>query len=248
MIGENTVVLTPNGFKNVSELNKYDEVMTGFGTFEPIIEMGPWEMADKCVEFNTGECIYCSDDLLFNIGSNDTKFAYADELCADDNVSTTQEFDCYCKKILYPAYDFSVVVPTCVPVEYLTSSLESRLKFMSGLIDSPICEVSSDGIYCFYTRYIELITGIVSLARSLGWQATVTHCLENVYMIKVYMDSHADELFVKDICKQSIRNSMRYHMMKVVRVMDASKSGVKCRKIKVNGGSLLLGYSFIPVS
>jgi hypothetical protein len=246
MLSGDTVVLTHDGFKTVKELNLYDEIMTPFGDFEPIVEMGPWEVMNNEVVLSTGEAVVCSDTLLWHV--NDNKYKYTDELL-DGEYACSKIFELGQDGLhpVIPAYDYAVVVPTSVPDAYILSSIETRLAFVGGLIDSPICEIGSrDGIYKFYTQYINLLTGMIALFRSLGWSIKLDF-IEGVYCITLHITSHMSEIPIKDELKKSQYNCPTSINIRVQCIKDCSNKGIMGRKIRVNGGLFLIGYSFIPV-
>ena len=63
MIGLDTVLFTREGFKKLSELNLYDEVLTPLGIFEPIMKMSRIDDVDYYIKTSTDEIIKCSRDL-----------------------------------------------------------------------------------------------------------------------------------------------------------------------------------------
>lgn len=253
MLGEDTLVLTRGGFKKVKDLNLYDEVLTSYGNYEPIVEMGPWKKVDKVVQFSTGERIMCSDDVLWDtyiVGSSSQKYVYTDEIEVDKHACSNilDIVDCG-KYPVHPSYDYAVVVPTCVPNAYIQSSKGIRLGFFAGLVDSPICEVGdSDGRYDFYTTYSDLAEGIVTLARSLGWTVRVK-VDKGVICICVGVTQYAEELPIKFRKNGEIRNMPVRTGIRFTSVEDIPDNNeVFGRKIKVNGGNIVIGYSLIPVN
>lgn len=251
MLGEDTLFFTRKGFKKLKNLNKYDEILTGFGTFAHITELGPREKMTKCVEFTTGEKIYCTDDMLWNVGS-DRGYKYTDELelledgatCAD-----ISEFQGVRGRKSFGNYRKSVVVPRCVPNECLLADRDAKLEFLAGLIDSPICEIGdSDGIYVFYTFSDELAHGIISLARSLNFGVTGKKS-GLVHIIRVYINKYIDILPVRDDYKACYDYANTVFALRVKNVREI-RPDEACfgRSVRVNGGFGLIGYSFIPIA
>ena len=249
MLGEDTLLFTKNGFKTLKELDLYDEVLTPFGEFEPIVEMGPWKPVDRVMQLNTLENIYCSDNLLCYTDL-DAKFTYVDDLDCKIAVPFGDIFEFEGDGLNHPVsngYDFTVVVPTCIPDAYILSNLYVKLSCLAGLIDSPICELgNNDGIYYFYTEYEDVRRGIITLARSLGFGVKCT-CTDGVYAIRVGVDKFIDELPIKDELKRCYKPVQMIRKTGIKNVGYA-KNEVMGRKIKVNGSLFLVGYSLVPVA
>ena len=250
MLGVDTLLFTRKGFKKLGELDLYDEVLTPFGTFEPIVELGPWESMDTVLKLNTFEDIYCDSSLLLNVIYNrNNTFMYPDDI-KKTPVSFQPIFEFEGDGKNHPVsngYDFAVVVPTCVPDAYILSSIEERLKLLAGLIDSPICELGKAvGTYSFYTYYDDLMQGIVTLARSLGFGVTC-HCSEMVYRIDVNVNKYIDIIPIKDELKICTDYTFQTRNVLIKSVKDC-KNFTLGRKIKVNGGLFLAGYSMVPVA
>lgn len=255
MLGADTLLFTKKGFKKLIELDMYDEVLTPFGTFEPIVKLGPWKPVDKVIRLNTLEDIYCSDNLMLDAGAYNNKagYMYVDDLAENIdkvyyNFEEIMEFEGDGRN--HPVsngYDFAVVVPTCIPDAYILSSIEERLKVFAGLVDSPICEIGkTDGYYDFYTYYDDLMQGIVTLCRSIGFGVTCT-CSEMVYKISVAVNKYIDILPIKDELKVC-HNYAALNKRMFVRKISDNKTFTLGREVKVNGGFFLVGYSMIPVA
>ena len=221
MLGENTLFLTRKGFKTLKNLNKYDEVMTGYGDFAHIVELGPWIPMTKCAILSTGERIYCTDDTLWNVSAHRT-FKFTDELdLEDDAESCTPIFELPGVKGRYKSgsYKKSVTVPKLVPDECLLCDVKTRLEFLAGLIDSPICEIGSgEGIYVFYTQSDELYHGIIALVRSLGFGVSYRRS-GLVHIIRVYINKYIDALPVRDEYKESWDYASIIPPVKVIKII-----------------------------
>lgn len=250
MLGADTLLFTKKGFKKLIELDIYDEVLTPYGVFEPIVKLGPWKPMDKVIKLNTLEDICCTDNLMLNAADHcNGSYTYVDEV--DDKnyyFDPIMEFEGDGKN--HPVsngYDFAVVVPTCIPDAYILSPIEERLKLFAGLVDSPICELGKvDGIYNFYTYYDDLMQGIVTLCRSLGFGVTCSK-KKMVYKIGVSVNKYIDIIPIKDelkMCHNYATMSKRAYVSKVAE----NKNFTLGREVKVNGGFFLVGYSMVPVA
>lgn len=256
MLGEDTLVLTHRGFKKVRDLIIYDELLTRYGTFEPVVELGPWKNVDKVVTLSSGEQIYCSDDLLWGASKSSTpeyysSFVYTDEFDLENNMyncNDTLEMEGDKKSSISNAYELGVVVPDRVPDEVILADLETRLAFMAGLIDSQICELRlTEGSYAFYTNYIDLATSIITLARSIEWGARLM-IVQGVYRVDVYMTKYIDALPIRDEYKLFSDYVDKDKHIKINNIETVENSDIMGRTVRVNGGALLIGYSLVPVS
>lgn len=256
MLGENTLFLTKNGFKMLSEINLYDEVMNCYGEFQPVVSLGEWLEVDRVVELSTGELIACDDDMLWNVrkvGEHKDNFMYTYEISDHKGVcefDSNDELSFNVKTSVFNPYAFAVVVPTEIPDAYLMSSIATRLLLFAGLVDSPICECEPEGIagkYMFYTHYKNLEVGIVALARTFGW-GVKSEVIEGVTVISVYVTSHADEIPVKDPLKRCTKSFLRTYSVKINRVgMIGPDVHLRGREVGIFGGCPLIGYSLVPV-
>lgn len=249
MLGEDTVVYTRNGFRKIKDLVLFDEVLTPFGDFEPIVEMGPWTEMTKKVELNTVEDIYCTDNLLWNLV---TGSKYTDELDRDTSVAGVrialeQDSDRY---LGYSPYNYAVVVPQDVPNEIMMGSLDVKLKFLAGLIDSVMCELGKvDGVYNLYIgqNYKELADKLLAFIRSLGL-GVVRKIVGFNYCITFNITKYIDILPIRDDMMACYDYASINRNVIIRNIEDLSKNDkIMGRMIKVNRGFFLVGYSLVPV-
>lgn len=249
MLGEDIVVYTRDGFKKIKDLVLFDEVLTPFGDFEPIVEMGPWVEMTKKVELSTVEDIYCTDDLLWNLV---TGSKYTDELERDTSVAGVRfalERDSD-SKLGYSPYNYAVVVPKDVPNEIMMGSLDVKLKFLAGLIDSVMCELGKvDGIYNLYIgrNYRQLADEILAFIRSLGL-GVARKIVGNNYCITFNVTKYIDILPIRDEMMACYDYASIGRNIIIRNIEDLSiNDKIMGRKIKVNRGFFLVGYSLVPV-
>lgn len=256
MIGENVLVFTRKGYKRVAEIELYDEVLTRYGTFESVTELGPWQKIDSTVVLSTGELIMCNNDTLWHGRASsypNESMEYTEDINVDgDDYSFSNIKGCSLRsrKPVYSPYDYAVVVPTGVPQEYLLSNDATKLAFFAGLVDSPICEANANtpGVYVFYTLYKNLEIGIITLARSLGWNVNCRY-EGKLSIISVYPDEKIHEIPIKDDYKIFDRSSLNVPHVKIIDIMSLPDDyNVYGRYIKVDSGGLLVGYSLVPVN
>jgi len=255
MLGEDTLFLTPKGFSPLKKLKLYDEVLTAYGTFEPIVALSEWQDVTSdynIVQASTNEFFLCSDDVMWIVYDkylkNHENIVFSDELCSEKHGAANTMDIAQCKNtIIYNPYDYCIVVPMGIPEEYLLSNRATRLECFAGLIDSPICEIGNvRGTYNFYTKYYPLEKGIVSLARSLGYLA---YCdiIDNVTCVTIYVTSH-EEIPTRDEYKKLAFSSRLRNVMKYKNVKKVSKVvNKKSRKVSINGGNAVIGYSLLPI-
>ena len=249
MLGEDTLLFTRKGFKKLKELNLYDEVLTSFGDFEPIIELGPWKECTYELTVSTGETFYCDDDILWDMNySNASHYIY--ELKKGDFFGNISPFNgLEGERHVAEAYNYAVVVPSNVPEKYILSDIDTKLAFLAGLIDSPICMLGqSDGIYEFYTRHEELVRDITTLVRSLGLNVYVRK-VDSVWGVSVYLTKYIDIIPIHDDLKQCEGYANSYSRLSINDIKEL-KNDKKLlgRNIRVNRGHFLIGYSFVTVS
>lgn len=248
MLGEDTLVFTKKGFKKVKDLILFDEVLTPFGDFEPIVEMSEWEEMTNKVILSTCEEIYCTDNLLWHLnGSN----KYTDELVEDTSTCGVKfALEGVDDELDYSPYDYAVVVPEDVPIEIMMGSLNTKLEFLAGLIDSPICELgTSEGIYKLYIRekYSKLADEILAFIRSLSISGIKT-LDKGVFCITINITKYIDILPIRDemkLCDNYANNSRNVMIRKIEELSNNDK--IMGRMLKVNKGFFLVGYSLVPV-
>ncbi len=256
MLGEDTLFLTRNGFVPLRDLKRFDEVLTEYGTFEPIVDLGKWENVTvdyNLVESSTNERFICDDSLMWVVYDKYTKshenVVYTDELCDKNNYAAKIMDIIQCKKsVLYNPYNYCAVVPMCIQEEYLLSNRETRLECFAGLVDSPICEVGTiNGTYNFYTKYYPLEKGIISLARALGYLVSC-EINEGVTKITVHISGDVEEIPFRDEYKMLISPSRYKNVMLYKSVNKLTKDvNKKARKVSINGGNAVIGYSLLPI-
>lgn len=249
MLGEDTIVYTRGGFKKVKELELFDEVLTPFGDFEPVIELGTPEYMTYMVELDGVEKIYCTGNLLWNMS---TATRFTDDISSDDVRCAQLSFPLEYEEdfVSFDPYDLAVVVPNEVPNELMMGSLEHKLEFLGGLIDSPICELGdTDGIYRLYIscRYENLINEIFAFIRSLC--LGVSRKIENgVCCISFNITKYIDIIPIKDEMKECYDYASVNRFVSVTRLCRLSKNDkIIGRKVKVNNGFFLVGYSLATV-
>lgn len=252
MLGENTLFLTPKGFKKLKNLNKYDEVMNSDGHFTYIKRLSPRKPVNKCVKLSTDEEIYCNDDLLWDLNGVGT-FVYTDELKLGEVTSRCAR-SCELTRVrarkLKNSYELAVTIPENVPYKYFTARLEDKLEFLAGLIDSPMCELTlRHGIYAFYMYSEELAHGIVALARSIGYGALCKYIpIYKIYAVRIHIGKYEDILPVRDPYKACFRGVWAPWTPIVSKSSEITPPEVVFgRAVELNDGNPLVGYSFVSV-
>ena len=252
MLGENTLFLTPNGFKKLKDLEKYDEVMNSNGHFTYIKRFGPWKPVNKCVKLSTDEEICCGDNLLWDL-STVGRFIYTDELELGQDIgrcARSRELTRVRARKLKNSYELAVSIPEKVPGKYFTARLEDKLEFLAGLIDSPMCELGrTHGIYVFYTYSQELAHGIVALACSIGYGALCRRIpIYNIYVVRIHIGKYEDILPVRDPYKACFRGVGLAWTPVISKLREIKPSDVVLgRTVELNDGNPLIGYSLVSV-
>lgn len=255
MLGEDTLFLTPNGFLPLKELKLYDKVLTSFGTFEPIVELGEWQdvtLDYNIVQASTNEFFLCDNSVMWVVYDKNRKnhenVVFSDELC-DKKCAAGNTMDiAQCKNaVLYNPYNYCAVVPMCIHEEYILSNRATRSECFAGLVDSPICEIGTlKGTYDFYTTYYPLEKGIVSLARALGYQVCCD-VIDNVTRVTVHVSDYKEistrDEYKKLDCSSRFKNIMVYKNVKKVSKYVNKTS----RRVSINGGNAVIGYSLLPI-
>lgn len=263
MFGANTLFMTPKGLVPLKKLKLFDKVLTPDGSFQPIVELGEWELVDRVVSTSTGDEIYCSKDVLWHIvhdakfgtlvGDVNSTFWYTDEL---NGLGRAANIACLksCKnsKSLFDPYEYGVTIPMSVPAAYMTAKTEIRLALLAGLIDSPICEVIKPDMayFALYTKYPELAKGIITLCRTLcvGVDCRVDG---DLWIIKIsFNNNYAYLLPLRDPLKKPIKlsNSRRRIHFNKTRIVKKDYKKVYGRKVNVNGNFFVVGYGLLPVN
>ena len=60
MFGADTLFMTHKWLVPLKNLKLFDKVLTPDGRFQPIVELGDWQLVDRIVHTSTGDEIYCS--------------------------------------------------------------------------------------------------------------------------------------------------------------------------------------------
>lgn len=248
MLGVDTIVFTRHGFKKLGELKLYDEVLTPFGDFEPIMELGPLEEMKYEVQLSDDEVIYCDDNLLWYMID---AWRHTDELERSDSINGIYlPLIGKAGELGFNPYNYSVVVPNKVPLKIMFGSLREKLGFLAGLIDSPICELGlAEGIYKLYfgKKYKKLAYDVLGFIRSLDIGSTLIY-EDGVYIVWFSLTKYIDRVPIRDEMKQcyDYANNSKYVSIKDIKL---SKNDKKLgRKIRVNKDLFLIGYGLITVA
>ena len=252
MLGFDMVLFTKEGFKPLSELNLYDEVLTPLGIFEPIIKMSRVEDVDYYIKTSTDEIIACSRDLELPVYDKEhnekmvcvscikNKQYYTTKILPYDSSFTTRD----------NLYRLGTDIPSEITNDILKLSEYHRYELLCGLMDTPICELKSkDGIYVFKPHSPQFEKGLVALLRLFGFPVTcsvsqghriIRFGIQNIAVI--------DDIPIRDDYKDinDIPPDNRYCFMPI-RDNGTLKNKVKGRAITVEGGLVLAGYSLVPV-
>ena len=253
MIGENTLLMTPHGFKRLKELKLFDKVLTMYGTFEPIVYMSEWKDMTHKMTNSLGESFAVTDDLLLasngevsfislkNVVKNNYKFGFMNIL---HNVSYNKRDSCtYSEEELY---QMAVVVPSSMPKTLLYSSLEKRMAFMAGLIDSPMCAITEiEGVYTFYVAYDDFLVDFITLVRSLGWCIELSN--NRTVIVKAIGSLLPIDLPIRDNYKVMSGQYSGYKRCIGIKSVTSEKMLGRGREIAVSGNSFLIGHSLIPI-
>lgn len=252
MIGLDTVVFTREGFKELKDVNLYDEVLTPLGVFEPIVKMSRIQDVDYYIRTSTDEIIHCSDDLELPVYDKnhkekmvcvsyikDNKYYTTKTLPYDSTLSSDEDL-----------YKKGTEIPVTIDNKWLTLSSYNRYELLCGLMDTPMCEFKGeDGIYHFKPHSYKFEQGLVGLLRLFGFPVRCGVTKNHRYVrFGIQNIAVIDDIPIRDKYKDisKIPPDNRYGFMPI---MDNGrlKESVKGRSIKVNGGLVLVGYSLIPV-
>ena len=263
MFGADTLFMTPKGLVPLKKLKLFDKVLTPDGSFQPIVELGDWQLVDRIVRTSTGDEIYCSKDVLWHIVRDATKgtlrgdfassFLYTDELTPlirAANIAVVKKSGR--DKALFDPYEYGVTIPLKIPAAYMTAKIEVRLALLAGLIDSPICEViSADKAYFgLYTKYPELAKSIVTLCRTLGIGVNCK-VVDDLWIIRVSVtNDYAHLMPIRDPLKKPIyisTTTQRVHFTRP-KIIKKDYKKVYGRKVNVNGNFFVVGHSLLPVN
>lgn len=252
MIGLDTVFFTREGFKKLSELNLYDEVLTPLGMFQPIMKMSKIEDVDYYIKTSTDEIIKCSSDMMLPLYNENHTERMVCVSCIKDKKYYTTKILPYDSKLNTDEdlYKKGTEIPRTIDNKILTLSSYYRYELFCGLIDTPMCELKGeDGIYSFKPHSYDFERGLVALARLFGF-AVKCSIVDKHRVVKVgiqnvpVIDNIPIRDEYRDITKMPPGN--RYGFMPVTD-NGKLKEKVKGRAITVRGGLALVGYSLIPV-
>lgn len=252
MISLDTLFFTREGFKKLKDLDLYDEVLTPFGMFEPIIEMSRIEDVDYYIKVSTDEIILCSKDLELPIyyNKNKEKMVYAD--CIENEKYYTTKILPYDSMINYKEdlYKIGVNIPKRINNKELISSSYDRYELLCGLMDTPMCELKTeDGVYEFRPHSYEFEKDLVSLFRLFGFPVKCGYSKSHRYVrMGVQNISVIDDIPIRDRYKD-IEKMPPNNRFKFMPIKDSGtlKNSVKGRNIKVDCGFVLVGYSLTPI-
>lgn len=252
MIGLDTVLFTREGFKKLRDLNLYDEVLTPLGIFEPITKMSRVKDIGYYIRVATDEMICCSDDLELPIYDEknrermicvsyikDKKYYTTKTLPYDSKISAKEDL-----------YTRGTEIPQSISNNWLISSLYDRYELLCGLMDTPMCRLSSeDGVYRFQPHSAQFEKELIGLIRLFGFAAKCGMSDKHRYIsMGIQNVAVIDNIPIRDSYKDISRKppDNRYKFMPI-KDNGALKNSVKGRSIKVQGGLVLVGYSLIPV-
>lgn len=252
MLGADTLILTTKGFVRVKDLSLYDRVCTAYGTFEPVIGLGPVKKVNLKLTLSTGEKIYCSDDLLCWSGTTADVLSlrYADMMLDRAFATTLPIVGCKKNTKGLDFYRIGLNVPREIDSKWLAFDMTSRLSLLGGIIDSPMTVLSyrKDG-YIFIMHSKRFKESFIAFLRSLGYQAFVSKRKFGPPLVVACITHKLYKIPIKDNLKRRIFDkSAMIDRAKVekIEVLEEDKE-VYGREVKVNGHSLLIGYSLIPV-
>lgn len=252
MIGLDTVLFTPEGFKKLRDLNIYDEVLTPLGKFEPIMKMSPIKEIGNYVKVATDEIIPCSNDLEFLVydKDNNEKLIFAEDL-KRNTYYTAKTSRYYCKKeINLDLYEEGIKIPLRISNTMLTASLFDRYELLCGLMDTPICELKNEnGVYLFKPHSHLFEKGLVSLFRLFGFPVICGEAKHIRYVKMGVQDLVCmDEIPIRDEYRKMSKTppKVRYNFMPI-KGYGKFKNVAKGRNIFIKGGLVLVGYSLVPV-
>ena len=252
MIGLDTLLFTREGFKKLSDLDLYDEILTPLGTFEPIINMSKIEEIDYGIKVATDEVIACSEDLelpLYNENHKE-KMIYAD--CIKDTKYYTTKILPYESqlKTRKDLYKIGTEIPKKIPNDWLLLSSIYRYDLLCGLMDTPMCSLKSeDGVYDFRPHSFEFEKGLISLLRLFGFGVKCGE-IKGHRIVKAGIQNVAviEDIPIRDRYKdiEIMPPSNRFGFMPI-KDTGTLKNKVQGRSITVEGGLFLAGYSLIPI-
>ena len=252
MIGLDTVLFTRKGFKKLKDIELYDEVLTPYGVFEPIMKMTRIEDVDYYIQTSTDEIITCSDDLELPVyNKNGTERMICVSCIEDNECFTTRSLPYESKTIVRKnLYEMGAKIPERIDNHLFTISSLFRYELLCGLMDTPMCELKSEtGVYAFKPHSKEFENDLVALCRLFGFPV---HCkvvknhrivemgVQNIGIIK---DIPIRDRY-KDISKMPPNNRPTFMPIRGHGRLDEP---VKGRQIEVIGNFVLAGYSLIPV-
>lgn len=253
MIGLDTILFTPDGFKKLKDLNIYDEVLTPFGVFEPIMKMSKIQDIDFYIRVATDEKIVCSKDLEIPVydEKNRERIVYAGYI-KDKKYYTTNSLPYDSKKYIKDEdlYIKGTEIPQSISKKWLTASLYNRFELFCGLMDTPMCYLEKeDGVYVFKPHSYRFEQEFVALSRLFGFSVKCD-IVKKKRVIKVGVQNIAviDDIPIRDNYKDlsKMPPDNRPHFMPIIDNGEL-KTPVKGRNIKVDCGLVLVGYSLIPV-
>ena len=251
MIGEDTLVMTREGFVPVSDLQVGDEILSQHGDFIPIFALGEWVPAKyKFVVDN--EVFHCTDSLFIHVARRRNvslreivQESMQQVRFCDINVASFGK-----DRIADDGYGYwvGIDVPERIPPRIMNSGTLAKLGFFAGLVDSVNGKIMRNGSYKISSAYPEMLEDLKILVRLLGWN----YEQRDKKSLFVYTTGALDgcNIPVRDPYKKRCGRTTLAHKMRIKHVFEADKD-VMCREIlagyKGQPTSYLIGRSLLPV-
>ena len=254
MVGEDTLFWTRDGFRPLKDLKVGDEVLTMFGVFLPIFSLGEWKEARYVVDAGYDN-IYCRDSSMFAIlEKNGVMKLESTSGLVDKSLSGVAICDIVFEtgqraslEKMRRAYQLGIDVPKKIPKWLFHANFDVKCNFIAGMVDSVNGGLSLANCYVLQSRYPEVIDGLTTISRLLGW----VYRLKSETCVWLYPSGFVDTHFVrcKDPYNKRLGCCIEHRKFRINSVQQAD--GVRCREVSVGARDMfvpfVVGKSMIPM-
>lgn len=209
-----TKVKVPNGWKNIGDLQKNDEVITKDGSTTYVTGTYPQGIKDLYeITFSDGRSTTCCKEHLWKI--------YRDDINSWEILPTWKIIDILHQEQDRPTlyiplidsekneekifnthpytlgYSINNQSDLYIPDEYLTGSTEQRQELLKGILGDEIYNKSKSETIFYNTYHLWLCYNIIKLVRSLGGIASYVIKDNKIYNISINLNH--DKIAIKEI-------------------------------------------------
>lgn len=186
-------VLTPDGYKEMKDINLGDYVIDGTGKKSKVIGVFPQEEQPIYkVDFSDNTSTECSLDHLWNVKTIESNkwetLSLKDILKKDYNkylIPTSKTYDIDKNKTLYAdVYEIGRLIKKEIPEKYKFTSIENRINLLQGILDSN-GNYKKGSLYV-KTEYNDLKNDIIFIVNSIGGTCK-SRSKGNNFIINIYL-------------------------------------------------------------